>query len=317
MISNCNICESLDIKPVRELYDDRHGYPDAFTLFECNSCGHRTLDAAFSPDEIVALYSNYYPRSNLKIEDFRPLSFSPGFRAWLKGEFRAYAAVPPDVRVLDIGCGLGESLAYHKSRGCEAHGVDADDNLLRTAAAFNLRARVGVFDANDYETGYFDFVTMDQVIEHAPDPVDFLRQVTRVMKSSAKLCMTTPNAGGWGARFFGNKWIHWHTPYHLNLFTRRSMKLALDKAGLKLIASSSITSSNWLGYQWRHNVTFPERSTPSKFWTKGIADDANQETHFPQWIEFCQRWKLHILTTRFMDALGIGDNLYFEAVPRG
>jgi hypothetical protein len=33
-----------------------------------------------------------------------------------------------------------------------------------------LNARVGLFHASDYEPESFDYVTLDQVIEHAIDP---------------------------------------------------------------------------------------------------------------------------------------------------
>ncbi len=36
--------------------------------------------------------------------------------------------MPRNVRVLDIGCGFGESLGYYEARGCEAYGVEADEN---------------------------------------------------------------------------------------------------------------------------------------------------------------------------------------------
>ena len=78
------------------------------------------------------------------------------------------------MRVLDVGCGFGQTLAYHAKRGCDAHGIDADENLLRVAERYGLNARVGLFKAADYPADSFDYVTLDQVIEHSAASRTFL-----------------------------------------------------------------------------------------------------------------------------------------------
>ena len=105
-----------------------------------------------SARELLALYADFYPRGELRLDQFKPRTEVHGFPAWLEGEqASAFRWVPRDVRVLDIGCGFGESLAYHAARGCDAHGIDADANLLRVAERYGLNARVGLFDAADYD----------------------------------------------------------------------------------------------------------------------------------------------------------------------
>ena len=126
----CPVCGEDTNVVFKDLYDDRYGYPDAFTLYECGACGHMHIPTNFTPDDLGRLYTQYYPRGNFDLDNFQPEQERKGFRAWLNGERgSAFRWVPRNVRVLDIGCGIGATLAYHKNRGCEAIGMEADGNV--------------------------------------------------------------------------------------------------------------------------------------------------------------------------------------------
>ncbi|HEX9022568.1 MAG TPA: methyltransferase domain-containing protein, partial [Geobacteraceae bacterium] len=167
----CLICGSNTI-PFKTLYDDRFGYPGTFTVTSCAGCGHKSLGTGFTAEELGKLYTDYYPRSRYSLDDYRPHGELSLFRAWLDGaKSQAFRLVPPNVRILDIGCGFGETLGYHRSRGCEVYGVEADENIRRVAERFGYNVCVGLFDPADYAPDYFDYVTMDQVLEHVTDPL--------------------------------------------------------------------------------------------------------------------------------------------------
>src|SRR3546814_9753870 len=135
------------------------------------------------------------------------------------------------VTILDVGCGFGEALGYHRARGCDAHGIEADRNILRVAQRHGLNVTAGLFEAACYAPQKFDIVTLDQVIEHASDPAALLRNGHQVLKPGGPAFVSTPNPNGWGAKLFGRRWIHWHAPYHLHYFTRHSMKRLAAKIG--------------------------------------------------------------------------------------
>src|SRR3546814_12124599 len=65
---------------------------------------------------------------------------------------------------------------------------------------------------------------------------------------------------------FGRRWIHWHAPYHLNYFTRHSMKRLAAKVGFDVEFVRVVTNSAWIEYQWAHLVTFPRQGHASPFW---------------------------------------------------
>lgn len=310
-MTDCPICKGSSAK-LFQLYDDRYGYVGRFWLMRCKSCAHRFLAGVhFSDTEIRALYSDYYPRRSMRPEDYRPDVERSGFGAWLAGvKASAFRWVPVGVKVLDVGCGFGQALGYHANRGCEAWGVESDENIRPIADLHGLKIRVGVFKPEEFPQEYFDVVTMDQVIEHMRDPIGTLAGVRRVLKPEGVAILSTPNAAGWGARVFGQRWINWHVPYHLHFFTRRSMQLAVSRVGLEAQPLDTVTSSEWLNYQWIHLATRPDPGQPSKFWTDASTHSPSERAAL-KIASLLHRTKVNHLLTRLFDALGIGDSQLF------
>lgn len=312
-MSECPICGGANTHDRFTLYDDRFGYPGQFPLQKCQDCGHRYLgNTSFSDDQIRHLYSDYYPRRSMTVEDYRPHVERRGFLAWLDGaRASAFRWVPRGVRVLDIGSGFGQALGYHVARECEAWGVESDENALRVAERHGFNVRIGVFNSSDFPPDYFDIVTMDQVIEHMRDPVATMAGIRTVLKPGGMAILSTPNARGWGAKVFGRHWINWHAPYHLHFFSRRSMGIAAKRAGLESRPLGTITPSAWLEYQWIHLATCRGPQEVSPFWS-AAGGYTSRERVAIRAADLLHRSRLTHLATRAFDAAGMGDSQLFE-----
>lgn len=308
----CIICGAKEIETVRSVYDDRYAYCGLFPLLKCLHCGHVFLKGTFTPELLSNLYSNFYPRSSFNENNYRPYQEVSGFKAWFDGaKSSTFRWVPKNVRVLDIGCGFGESLGYHQARGCEVWGVEADENIRRVSDKYGYKVHIGLFDPLMYEENYFDYVTMSQVIEHITDPVETLQGIARILKPGGSVILSTPNASGWGAKIFGKYWINWHAPYHLQFFTTNSMNLAAEQAGLGIKKACTITSSAWLFYQWIHLATYPVEGDVSCFWSPNKANLTISKKIGIKLLSLLHRSKINHLITRLFDALGCGDNFVF------
>ena len=98
----------------------------------------------------------------------------------------AFAALPPDARVLDAGCGPGLVAEAFLAAGHRVHGVDLSPEMVRRA-----RARCARFgDRASFEEGsalglpagpHFDAAVSRLVVHHVEDPLAFVRaQAERV-----------------------------------------------------------------------------------------------------------------------------------------
>lgn len=309
---NCPVCGTVAANYPQDLWDDRYGYPGQFALMQCPTCRHAFLACDLSPSQLTELYTNYYPRKTFEVSQYKPHIEQSGISVWLNGlNSSAYRWVPKDVRVLDVGCGFGESLGYHTARGCDVYGVEADENIRRVVDKFGYKVHVGLFDDKVYESDFFDYITMDQVIEHVTDPLSTLRGVARILKPGGTVILSTPNASGWGANIFGQRWINWHTPYHVQFFSKHSMRLAAEQAGMVVAEVKTITNSEWLFFQWVHLVMYPKLGEPSSFWSPNKERLTVSQKLGIKILSLINKTKINHLLTRVFDCLGYGDNFVF------
>jgi len=102
--------------------------------------------------------------------------------AWLR-EQAAAAARDGGYRVLDVGCGPKPYYPFFAEHASEYVGVDVVEN-----PAAELRGRVEELPVED---GSFDVVLCTQVLEHADDPAQAVRELRRVTAPGGRVLAST------------------------------------------------------------------------------------------------------------------------------
>src|SRR5262249_26617361 len=96
------------------------------------------------------------------------------------------------LRLLDIGAAQGALLEEAARLGFDAEGVDHCEDNVQRACAKGLKVKhLSVEDLDDESA--FDVITMMDIIEHLPNPVDVLKRVARALKPGGELVVYTPN----------------------------------------------------------------------------------------------------------------------------
>jgi SAM-dependent methyltransferase len=142
--------------------------------------------------------------------------------------------------LLDVGAGSGILVEEALASGFAARGIEPSSPLQATAARRGLTVTHGVLTHPEL-TGPFDVVTLIDVIEHVPDPVDLMRRIKRVMAPNGICVVVTPDVSSVAARAMGWKWWHFRAA-HIGYFNKSTLALALETAGLRV---NAITRPTW------------------------------------------------------------------------
>jgi SAM-dependent methyltransferase len=113
-----------------------------------------------------------------------------------------YREIPIGTRVLDVGSGVGGLVVACRRRGLRAFGVEPDrigkGSQLTAIQIARKRVDESVFIAAigeqlPFSDRSFDLVTLDQVLEHVPDPAAVLREALRVLDDDGIIYAAFPN----------------------------------------------------------------------------------------------------------------------------
>lgn len=151
--------------------------------------------------------------------------------------------------LLDIGCASGAFLSAMTSRGWEVEGVEPSRSHFADASE-SLAGRARLQECTLQKAQFsrsFDLVTAWDVLEHVPDPVQFLGLCTPLVKPGGYLLLNVPDLDSLQARLLGRRWPLLLAE-HLNYFNRASLRLCAHRAGLEWIASGRRSVSFSLEY---------------------------------------------------------------------
>ena len=103
---------------------------------------------------------------------------------------------PPRSKILDLGCGNGISARLLNQADFDVVGTDISPLFLEEAREWvNPRLRYHVCDVIElpFESGSFDVICSNELIEHLPDVETALTEMIRVVRKGGRIVLSGPN----------------------------------------------------------------------------------------------------------------------------
>ncbi len=240
----CNICGSAKAMPM-----GRRKGPDGNINLEtdivrCQSCGliYPNPMPHFEENEIQGNFGKpeeYFPReADRRLEAFA--NILRGIEGIKRGKGR----------VLDVGCGRGEFLHVAGKMGWNAVGTEISKAFADYAKnKFGLNVLTGDLRDIDLRPESFDVICLISVIQYLQDPMETLKKISSLLKKDGIIFIEATNddalvfkAGnlfeGIKGVFRGQRVTTQLSPlfpsYQVYGFNKKSLSLALEKAGLKI-----------------------------------------------------------------------------------
>ncbi|MEM9693559.1 MAG: methionine biosynthesis protein MetW [Myxococcota bacterium] len=151
------------------------------------------------------------------------------------------AWVPPESRVLELGCSTGFiGAALIRDKGCTVDGIEVDPAAADIARERGLDVTVGSLESAallDRVGRDYDIVLATDVLEHLRAPEEILARVPQWLSSAGRFIAAVPNVAVWSMRMrlFRGDFTYEETGLldrtHLRFYTWHTFQALLEEFG--------------------------------------------------------------------------------------
>ena len=180
----CRVCDD-NLNKIKFIQGEVTGKDIA--LFKCKSCSSYFSNIEFKLQKFdefscssIDTYMNE-PYVSKRVNNILSYSIE---KKWLPEK---------NINFLDIGCGVGWSLVEAKKKGFNAYGIEP----IKIASEYgNNILKVNIinssFQSEIFKETKFDFVMMDQVLEHIPNPMKVIVDAFSLLKPGGIFFLGVP-----------------------------------------------------------------------------------------------------------------------------
>jgi len=239
---SCPICQSTQSRLLCRKQE--------MDVVQCRQCNTAFVPEIPDKKTLESLYDQQYFKSDEPSIGYRDYArISEQKRLTFTKRLERIERLSDGRNLLDVGCATGLFVDIATSRGWTAAGIDVSEFAIKEATAHYSGAfMTGDLMTADFPAGSFDTITMFDVIEHVPQPLEVLLRIADLLSDRGILVIETPNVGGFMAKVMRQRWPYYRPPEHLFYFSPSSLQVALNKSRFKLLSWSKSMKTMQIGY---------------------------------------------------------------------
>lgn len=244
---HCPICNSSKL--------NHWGNKNSYKIYKCVDCTHIFADLSLNLNE---------PLDKLEENDFRRVitnnimkSDDAFYRHLCEGEKEGYHTyitfniilkliqsynINATKTLLDVGCGSGFIVKQMSEFGWQAVGVEPGEWGQIAARERQINIVKGFLTEETFQIK-FDVITATDVLEHQPDPYEFITLIKHYLKPEGLVIFSLPFADSLFSNIFKSKWSMVAPPTHCQFFTNKSMNVLAGKTGFTIIKKVQYNSA--------------------------------------------------------------------------
>ncbi len=229
-LDSCPLCSCTDFNP---LYDI-DSWDLKFHTDKCSNCGFIFTNPRFCEDIIDSFYSEDYFKGNADYSyvDERDIKKFASY-VWDK-RIKIIRKYVKNGNFLDIGSSFG-GLLESAEPFFEPYGIELSPYAGGySQKKFGKNIHIGKPDDHPFEHNFFSVITMIELIEHLPSPVEVLEECFCLLKKDGLLVIQTANMDGRQAINDGKDYAYF-MPGHLSYFSKRNLTDLLHKTGFSKV----------------------------------------------------------------------------------
>jgi len=218
-----------------------------YVLMECGACGLVFQRDVLSDRLMCRLYEEWIdPLGSLALYEAETGVSHVLAQVRQIADFIQFIGQPPaQIKVLDYGMGWGHWCRIAGTFGLDVYGLE----LSQAKVVQAQNTGVNSISADDLHSYSFDFINVEQVLEHLPDPLQTLSNLVRNLRPGGLVRIGVPD--GWNIKK-RLKAVNWQASKsdryslnpiapleHVNCFNRSSLISMARRAGLEPISIPS------------------------------------------------------------------------------
>lgn len=245
---HCPMCGGVGVFSFIATDENRRIDDGKFGYLRCHSCATIYIEAI--PPDLGRYYrSDYYNIPN--VDGLAKLSAKDRKIEIVK----RYARTG---KLLEIGPAIGV-FAYRAK--CEGFAVDVIEMDQQCCKFLNEALHIRAVQSDQPQSAIrdqpqHDVVVAWHVMEHLPDPLEFLKAAAGNLTKGGHLILAMPNPEAWQAKIMGVHWPHVDAPRHVTLIPLNALVRIAAPFGLRAIemTTSDPDGKSWNRFGWQRLI---------------------------------------------------------------